>query len=86
MTAGLPNRLTSHANVLIFYCVFVHKVEVLGAEDWLAVVDLAERDAQFRAACMRVKARIASPALERLQAICRSVDARIACEFALARA
>ena len=51
---------------------------------WAEIVGLAETDEAFRCACLGLNCTQEAGLLLALQAICRSVDARIACLDALA--
>lgn len=59
-------------------------VSELEPGEWAEFVRLAETDADFRSACLTLEHTQEVGLLHLMQSICRSINARIACEYALA--
>ena len=69
---------------LIITCVCRDDVAELEPGEWAEIVRLSEADADFRSACIKLETTVEFGLLHLIQSVCRSVNARIACEYALA--
>jgi len=69
---------------LIIECLGRDNLSELKAGVWDEVVRLAQHDVDFRSACVGLDLTEDSGILHVLITICRSVNAKIACEYALA--
>ena len=76
--------LPDYQRRLIITCVCRDDVSDLEPGEWDEVVRLSEADADFRSACLVLAAPFESGLLHLIQSICRSVNCKIACEYALA--
>ena len=69
---------------LIITCLCCDDVSELAPQEWPELCRLAETDCDFRSACLKLENPRDAGLLPLLQSICRSVNAKIACEYALA--
>lgn len=76
--------LPDYQKRLIINCVCKDDVSDLPPGDWAELARIAEVDADFRSACLALESGEQFGLLHLLQRICRSVNAKIACEYALA--
>ena len=76
--------LPGYQKRLIISCVCRDAVADLEPGEWAELGRLAETDADFRLACLALETKFEFGLLHVIKSVCRSVNARIACEYALA--